>query len=74
MTDTTTLTVTALCEVGDLNPASGYGEWPRAEALTEQLAAPAAATTRRVVAGTGLAGYEHHLVGQTVSPNDGMVL
>jgi predicted alpha/beta hydrolase family esterase len=28
-------------EVGHLNPASGYGEWPRAEALIEQWVTPA---------------------------------
>jgi uncharacterized protein len=28
-----------LGEVGHLNPASGYGEWPRAEAFIEELAA-----------------------------------
>ena len=27
--------------VGHLNPASGYGEWPRAEALIEQWVTPA---------------------------------
>ncbi|RZU02433.1 RBBP9/YdeN family alpha/beta hydrolase [Rivibacter subsaxonicus] len=28
-----------LGEVGHLNPASGYGEWPRAESLIDELAA-----------------------------------
>ena len=32
-----------LGEVGHLNPASGYGEWPRAEALIAELGAMAAA-------------------------------
>jgi len=32
-----------LGEVGHLNPASGYGEWPRAEALITELGAMAAA-------------------------------
>jgi len=32
-----------LGEVGHLNPASGYGEWPRAEALIEGLIEPRAA-------------------------------
>jgi uncharacterized protein len=27
-----------LGEVGHLNPASGYGEWPRAEELIRELA------------------------------------
>ena len=31
--------VVDLGEVGHLNPASGYGEWPRAEGLIEVLAA-----------------------------------
>lgn len=31
-----------LGEVGHLNPASGFGPWPRAQALIEELARPAA--------------------------------
>jgi predicted alpha/beta hydrolase family esterase len=45
--------VADLGEVGRLNPASGYGEWPRAEAsigrLIEQRAAPAVSTNGMVL-------------------------
>ena len=45
--------VVDLGEVGHLNPASGYGEWPHAETLLERLieqrAAPAVSTNGMVL-------------------------
>ena len=34
-----------LGDVGHLNPASGYGDWPRADALIDELSAPQGAAT-----------------------------
>jgi len=41
--------VVDLGEVGHLNPASGYGEWPRALALIEQRAARAMSASGSMV-------------------------
>ena len=43
-----------LGEVGHLNPASGYGEWPRADEFIRELAA--SPTTRRLTAAAGNEG------------------
>jgi len=63
-----------LGEVGHLNPASGYGEWPGATALIEQVTAPVAPSLRpgpRPFACTEPAVPRS---GLTVSPNRGRVL
>lgn len=39
-------TLVDLGEVGHLNPASGYGEWPRADGFIDELAAGAASAVR----------------------------
>ena len=41
------------CEVGDLNPASGYGEWPDAEILIRELANSEMDEIARAVAALG---------------------